>query len=117
MPAQIVQTINGTAATNTAVIVDHTQTPFNLSFAVEPLLGTTGLNYGVQFTLDDVNAAIDSGQGSTTVTWFDDVNVGTGNSAAKAGNYMFPIRALRCNVASASATSSVQFVVLQGMPP
>lgn len=113
--AVMYQTINGTAATNTAVILDWSQSPFNTSFAVTLLAGTTSISYGVQYTLDNPNAATDQGAATTTVTWFNDVNVGVGSTTNLAGNYMFPVRALRCNVATATATTIVQFAVIQGV--
>jgi len=117
----IYQQINGTA-TGTAIILDNAQTPFNVSFAVELQSGTA--TFGVQFTLDNPNAAIDLGfpgylgtAVNTTVTWLSDANVGPGTTTSSVGNYMFPVRAVRCVVASASATALLQFVVLQGYPP
>ena len=113
--AAIYQQINGTG-TAPVIVLDWAVVPFNVSFALELQAGTG--SFGVQYTLDDVNAAIDGLTTSTTVTWFNDANAGPGQSSSTTGNYMFPVRALRCVVASASntGTMSLQFAVLQGLP-
>jgi hypothetical protein len=111
--AAIYQQLATTGAA-TAVILDWTQTPFNASIAVSILTGTC--TYGVQYTLDNPNSAIDLGSANTTVTWLTDVNIPTGTTtSAIAGNYMFPVRAVRLNVASLAGI--VQFAVIQGLPP
>jgi hypothetical protein len=115
----IYQQVLGTGIA-TAIILDNAQTPFNASFAVELLAGTA--SFGVQFTLDDLNSASGTalplpGQSvNTTVTWFNDVNAPAGSTTSVVGNYMFPIRALRVNVASGGPTTVLQFAVLQGYP-
>lgn len=121
MAQAIYQQINGTA-TGTAIILDNAQTPFNVSFAVEVQASTA--TFGVQFTLDNPNAAIDNGfpgylgmPVNATVTWFNDAIAPAGSTASVSGSYSTPIRALRCVVASAGALAVVQFVVLQGYPP
>lgn len=115
MANPIYQQINGTGIA-TAVILDYAVVPFNVSFALELQNGTG--SFGVQFTLDDVDQPTDIGQGNSTVTWFNDANAGPGQSNSTTGNYMFPVRALRVNVASASATGTfvLQLAVLQGYP-
>ena|SRR5260221_7136868 len=123
MTTPIYQQITGTT-TGTAVILDNFQSPFNVSFATEINNGTCA--YTVQFTLDNPNAAIDYGAPgylssfiNSTVTWVNDVNVSAVTTVALTGNYMFPIRAIRCSVQSASTTGTLQmvFAVLQGNPP
>jgi hypothetical protein len=111
----IYQQFNGTA-TGTAVILDWAVVPFNASFALELQNGTG--QFGVQYTLDDPNAAIDGLTTSTTVTWYSDANAGPSNANSTTGNYLFPVRALRVQVSSASNTGtfSMQFAVLQGLP-
>ena len=123
MTTPIQQQITGTT-TGTAVIVDAGQTPFNLSFSVAINNGTCA--YTVQYTLDDPNAAIDYGAPgylssfvNSTVTWIQDVNVAAVTTGTPSvGNYMFPVRALRCSIQSASTTGTLQavFTVLQGNP-
>lgn len=124
MAQPIYQQITGIATTGgvaTALLIDYAQTPFNVSFACEILNSTA--TYGVQFTLDDPNAATDVGfpgylgtANNTTVTWFGDVNVPAGTQTSAVGNYMFPIRALRVNIASCGSGFAMQFAVLQGYP-
>ncbi len=86
-------------------MLDHLQSPFNASYAVV-LVGATA-TFGVQFTLDDPNNA------NVTPVWFNDATNGTGVTASAVGNYTFPVRALRLNVAALSG-GTIRFVVLQG---
>ena len=113
MAMPVYQTISTTGAA-TPIILDNAVGPFNVSFAVELQAGTA--TFGVQYTLDNLNAAIDLGpQANTTVTWFTDANVGTATTSSSVGNYMFPVTAVRVNVAS-SGSLLMQFAVLQGYP-
>lgn len=119
MPA-LYQTINGTGIA-TALIVDWAVVPFNVAVAVELQNGTG--TFKVQYTLDNPNVVIDRGYpgylgtaANTTVTWFDDVNIPANSTSSLTGNYMFPVQALRVNVASAGATMQLQFSVVQGFP-
>lgn len=115
MAMPIYQQLNGTG-TGTSVLLDWAVVPFNVSVALELQAGTG--SFGVQYTLDDVNAAKDGLTTSTTVTWFNDANIGPGQSASTTGNYMFPVTALRVVIASASTTGTMllQLAVLQGHP-
>ena len=112
--AALYQTINGTAATGTAIILDWAVVPFNVSWAVEIQAGTA--TFGVQYTLDNLNAAIDTFATNTTVTWFNDANGALPQTSNTVGNYAFPVRALRLNVVTATTNTVVQFVVIQGFP-
>lgn len=114
MPMPIYQQINGTG-TGTALILDWAVVPFDVSFALEIQSGTG--QFGVQYTLDDPNAAIDGLTTSTTVTWFNDANAGSTTNSTT-GNYLFPVRALRvqCYSSSNTGTLNMQFAVLQGLP-
>jgi hypothetical protein len=94
----------GVVGAQTPVALNNYQTPFNASFQV--WLVSTG-TYGVQYTIDDIN-------GTLPVRWTDDANAPTGTTVIKTGNYMFPIRALRINIA-ANATG-IEFKVIQGLP-
>lgn len=114
------QTVNGTGIA-TALIVDWAVVPFNVAVAVELQNGTG--TFKVQYTLNNPNIAIDGGYpgylgtaANTTVTWFDDVNIAANSTTSLTGNYMFPVRALRVNVASAGAAMQLQFSVVQGYP-
>jgi hypothetical protein len=122
MPA-LYQQFNGTA-TGTSLLLDWAVVPFNVSFALELVSGTG--SFGVQYTLDDVNVAtgtalpLNGQSAQTTVTWFPDANAPAGQTTSIAGNYMFPVKAVRCVVATAFANSTgafaLQFSVLQGYP-
>lgn len=119
MPA-LYQTINATGIA-TALIVDWAVVPFNTAIAIEVQNGTG--TFKVQYTLNNPNIAIDGAYpgylgtaANTTVTWFDDVNIPASSTTSLSGNYMFPVRALRVNVASAGATMQLQFSVVQGYP-
>lgn len=130
MPAMpFYQVFNGSTAGGTAVLLDWTVPEFKVSFALELLAGTG--TFGVQYTLDNVNASNPTGSayigdtfssaGTTTVTWFPDANVGTTGTVSTTGNYFFPVQALRCIIGTSFANStgnfSLQFVVLQGCLP
>lgn len=101
------QTISTTGAA-TPIGMDWTVVPFNASFAVE-LQGATTATFSVQFTLDDLNLV-------TTATWFTDTNVGLNSTASSVGNYTFPIRFVRVNCTALSASGSILFNVIQGLP-
>lgn len=103
----IVQTITGTG-TSSPICMDWTLVPFNASFAVA-LVGNSTANFGVQYTLDDVNAV-------ASPQWFYDTNVGANSTGSAAGNYIAPVRFLRCNTSAISGGGSFTFTVLQGLP-
>lgn len=86
-------------------MADYTQSPFNMSVGVV-LIGAATATFGVQFTLDDLNDA------TITPVWFDDANLPTGTATNGVSNYMFPVRAVRINVAALSG--ALRFVALQG---
>lgn len=88
--------------------------PFNVSWAFEIITSTA--TFQVQYTLDNLNAAIDGLTTNTTVTWLTDVNSGTTASATMAGNYAFPVTALRAQISSCGTTFIGQFAVIQGLP-
>ena len=123
MGMPLYQTIT-TSATGTALLLDWAVVPFNVAFALELQSGTG--TFGVQYTLDELNIATGTaiplvGQSSnTTVTWFNDANAGPTTTTSISGNYMFPVRAVRCVVstsfANSTGTFSLQFAVLQGLP-
>ena len=100
--------LTSAVGTATPISLDWTISPFNASFAVE-LQGNTTAQFGVQYTLDDVN-------GTITPTWFYDSNVGQNSTASAAGNYMFPVRSVRLVTANLSANGTIVFAVLQGLP-
>ena len=92
-----------TTGAKTPWLPDSQQSPFNASFAVI-VLGTA--TYGVEYTLDDPN-------GSVTPVWFADANLPAGQSASAVTNYMFPVQAIRVNIAAVTG-GGVRIVGLQG---
>lgn len=124
MGLPIYQLFSGASLTNTnstPVIVDWAVVPFNLSFALELLAGTG--TFGLQYTLDNPNFNVDYtspygnyASGTSTVTWFADINTGTSTTASVVGNYAFPIRALRVAFGTTGASMSLQLAILQGLP-
>jgi hypothetical protein len=103
------QTVNQTG-TGAPVPLDYIQSPFNVSFRAFLPSGATAV-YGVQYTLDDLNDP-----NITNVDWIYDTNVGSGTAISATGNYMFPVRAVRINVASLSG-GPIDFTVMQGLTP
>ena len=103
-----------TTGTSSAFLLDWAVVPFNVSWAFE--IQSSSAVFQVQYTLDNLNAKTDGLTTSTTVTWFTDVNSGSTASASMAGNYAFPVTALRVQVSTCGAALQAQFVVLQGLP-
>lgn len=95
-----------TTGAKTAVALDYFQTPFNAS--VFAFLVSGSATFAVQFTADPIDDA------TITPRWFDDANLPTGTTASGASNYMFPVRAVRINIAVISGV--LEFKVLQGLP-
>lgn len=104
MPLPYVQRSSTTGA-KAPFLCDYSQSPFNMSVAAV-LEGAATATYAVQYTLDDLNDA------SITPVWFDDAKLPTGTAANGVSNYMFPVRAVRINIAAISGT--VRFTAIQG---
>ena len=103
-----------TTGTSSAFLLDWAVVPFNVSWAME--IQSSSAVFQVQYTLDNLNAKTDGLTTSTTVTWLTDVNSGTTATATMAGNYAFPVTALRVQISAAGAGFLGQFAVLQGLP-
>lgn len=124
MGLPIYQLFSGAALTNTnstPVILDWAVVPFNVSYALELLAGTG--TFGLQYTLDNPNFNTDYtspggnfSSGTSTVTWFADINTGASTTSSTVGNYAFPVRALRVAFGTTGASMSLQLAVLQGLP-
>lgn len=100
----IVIAVTGTGTSPTAVL-DHYQSPFNVGLGAV-VSGT--VNYTIQHTFDDIFDA------AVTPTWFNHPTL-VGQVASADGNYAFPVRALRINIASGAG--SVTLTAIQaGMP-
>lgn len=97
-----------TSGSDGLALVDWSQSPFNLGYAVEVPGGVT-TSFIVQYTLDDVNDS------TWTPVWINDATNGTAKTGSVSGSYTFPIRALRVNVSSLTGgVASLRFAVLQG---
>lgn len=86
-----------------AIVVDHFQTPFNLSYAVELASGAT-VTGQVEATYDDPNDS------TWTTVW---MNVGSSVTANTSGALTSPVRAIR--FVPSAITGQVRFCVIQGM--
>lgn len=104
MPLPSYQRFTTTGA-KTPYILDYAQSPFNVSVQVV-LEGASTATYGVQYTLDDPDET------RWTPVWTDDANLPTGQTANGVSNYLFPVRAVRINIAAISGT--VRFTTIQG---
>jgi len=69
------------------------------------------VNYTVQHTFDDVFSPTFN---PSTANWFSNTGI-TGKTANTDGNYAFPVRAIRLNVAS--GTGSVTMTLIQSTSP
>lgn len=93
-----------TTGAMTPVSLNYFQTPFNASVFV--FIASGAATFAVQYTADPIdNPAV-------TPRWFDDANLPTGSTASGTSNYMFPVRAVRINIAA--NTGTVEFKILQG---
>lgn len=88
--------------------LDIGQTPFNASVFVEVPVGVT-VSYKVQYS-GSVLA-----DGTWGLFWLDHDNIPAGTTATADGNFMFPVTAVRVNVASISG-GSIRLIVNQGLP-
>lgn len=103
-------TVNGTGFT-VPIIMDYLQNPFQVSLGVTRT-GDTG-TFSVQHTFDYSGIlSSPTWDGTTNVTWF--ANSGITNATTDiSGNYAFPVAAIRLNVHTANATTSVTLVITQ----
>ena len=95
----------------TGVSLNYFQTPFNATVGTYLSTGSTA-TYAIQYTLDDITAGT-SASTVLPVRWYDSANYATGTTSAGTENFMFPVRAVRLNIAALS--SYIEFKVLQGM--
>lgn len=97
-------TVTG-AGTSAWIPVDYKQDPMNIGLGCVIVSGTA--TYSVEHTFDDV---FDS---TVTPVAFSNSGI-TAQTTNKDGNYSFPIRALRLNVASGTAPV-VAMTLIQGL--
>lgn len=120
MPALIQQNQTGTSA---IWFPDWMQSPFSLSIAA---VATGAPTYNVEFTLDNIDVT-NGGQGQGSVsptanattaanaTWFQSAI--TGQTVSTTGTISAPVRALRINVVTSSATAFVAVTFIQATYP
>ena len=116
MPALITQNQTGTSA---VWFPDWMQSPFLLSFGC---IATGAPTYNIEYTLDNIDVTpigpFSGGAGATTVanaTWFQSMVSGTTVSAS--GNISSPVRGLRINLVTSSATAFVAVNFIQANYP
>lgn len=105
MARLITVSVSGSAGGNSAWIpLNHYAVPFNVGFGVTKT-GTGDATYSVQHTFNDVLAG-------SAATAFDHSFV-SGQTAARDGNYAFPVMAVRLAITAASGSSTWEFHVVQ----
>lgn len=107
MPALLQQNQTGTSS---IWFTDWMQTPFSLSFGA---IATGGPTYNIEYTLDNIENVtavnpFSGGANATTLanaTWFQSSLTAT--TASGSGNIASPVRAVRINIVTSSATAFV----------
>ncbi|API52855.1 hypothetical protein BMW22_15630 [Rhizobium leguminosarum] len=101
------------SATGTATLcnLDSTIAPFNVAIQVYVPGGVT-TTYSVEFTLDEL--MLQDGSANPNVRWTTDPQFPVASSATITGNYLFPIAAVRLNVATI-AGGSIELKVRQSI--
>jgi hypothetical protein len=93
------------------VVMDYMQNPFQVSLGCMIVAGTATFN--VEHTFDYSGILMNpTWNGTTNVTWFANTGI-SGAASNTAGNYAFPVAAIRLNVVSTNATGSVVLVITQ----
>jgi len=105
-PVQLTQ--NGTGFTR-PVIMDYMQNPFQVSLGCIVSSGGTA-TFNVEHTFD-YSAVFSPLWNGTSATWFANTGI-TAATTNVAGNYAFPVAAIRLN-STANATTSVTLVITQ----
>ena len=111
----VLLTVNGTG-TSSIVTPDRDQNPFAIAIGVN-VSGTgngTTIGWSIQHSFDSLDAPT-----ATVTNWFTNSAVGTSGSQAMTSvlqldmNYAYPVTAIRLNVATALATTTVQARIIQ----
>ena len=110
MPALLVQNQTGTSS---IWFADWMQTPFSLSIGA---IATGTPTYNVEYTLDNIEIVGGPGQAANATTaanatWFQ--SSVTATTASAAGNIASPVRAVRINIVTSSATAFVTVNLIQ----
>ena len=82
--------------------LDPTIAPFNVAIQVYVGGGVT-TTYSVEYTLDEL--MLQDGSANPNVRWTTDPQFPVGSSATITGNYLFPLSAVRLNVATLTGGS------------
>lgn len=98
-------TVAGTG-TSSVIVPDYNSSPFNVGIGVTISATAT---YTVEHTFDDV---FDPSFNPATAAWLPNTGL-TAQTASKDGNYAFPVRGIRLNVAA--STGNVTMTVMQGI--
>lgn len=101
-PIVIAKTGTGTSTT---AALDHYQSPFNVGLGA---VVSGSATYTIQHTFDDIFDA------TVTPTWFNHPTLASQTASAD-GNYAFPIRGVRINIASGAGTVTLT-LIQAGMP-
>jgi hypothetical protein len=88
-----------TTGTSNPYNLDPSISPFNVAIQVYVGSGVTA-TYSVEYTLDEL--FLQDNTANPNVRWTTDPQFPVGSSATITGNYLFPISAVRLNVASLS---------------
>ncbi len=106
------KTVNGTGV-SVPFIPDIFQNPFQIGIGVA-VTGTgngTTIGWAIEHCFDYSTVMSPTWNGTSNVTWFQNSGLGatTGGTASLQlnGNYAFPVAAIRLNVATALATTTV----------
>ncbi len=92
------------SATGTSVPynLDPSIGPFNVAIQVYVPNGVTA-TYSVEYTLDELN--LQDNTANPNIRWMTDPQFPVGSTATITGNYLFPISAVRLNVATLTGGS------------
>jgi len=106
-PVTLAQTAIGISS---LVPMDLYGTPFNVGVASKLSAGT--VTYTIQYTMDNPYTATDAS--GTNLTWFDHPTMAglTGNAY---GNFAFPVRAIRSNVAAIAGGGTLTTTIVQAV--
>ncbi|SCB30304.1 hypothetical protein [Rhizobium lusitanum] len=103
MPSPLSRFVSISATgTSVAFNLDPSIAPFNVAIQVYVAGGVT-TTYSVEYTLDEL--MLQDNTANPNVRWTTDPQFPVGSSATITGNYLFPISAVRLNVATLSGGS------------
>jgi hypothetical protein len=106
----VLLTVNGTS-TSAVVVMDYMQNPFAVGIGVNVTnSGGAAVSWAIQHTFDNLNPAA-----ATASNWFFNSAVGTTGTTSLSldMNYAYPVRGIRLNVFTATATTVVIANIIQ----